>query len=363
MKPLHSLKQTLLTSSLTTQEYREIKPLIHRDNREKLITATGIAVSFLLFMYILSTYMESISHARSIYLISLGLSVLLHLMARLSSRAPILTIIGIYLFIGLLLLFGILQSVYTAPEEQTASFIALLLALPIWFNDRPIRMITFIYLFTALFIAAVFRYKTGYVLESDLVNVTVYSTISVIMSSYTTCIKCQRHHALFRSDAMSKTDTLTGLGNRLAYMEFSSRYPDVGLPANLTLFCLDLNELKPTNDTLGHHMGDELLRGAAACIRSTFERYGSGYRTGGDEFVVVLDLPSEKLAELGREFDRNVALWSERNKLSLCISYGYASAHELEDATLAKLSKLADVRLYEAKSEYYRVTGHDRRGQ
>jgi len=363
MTVLRSLARTLFTSGLSKQEYEEIIPIINRDNREKLIAATGIAVSFLLFMFMLSLQMESISHARKVYLVCVGFSILLHFIARLSARIPILTPVGIYLFIGMLLFFGIIQSVYTSPEEQTASFIALLLALPIWFNDRPIRMVTFIYLFTFLFIAAIFRFKTGYVLESDLVNVTVYSTISVIMSSYTTCIKCRRHHAELHSEVMSKTDILTGLGNRHAYTEFTARYPGTDLPANLTLLCLDLNELKPTNDTMGHHVGDELLRGAAACIQATFDHFGSSYRTGGDEFVVVLDLPPEKLVELSQNFDLAVAAWKGPSGVPLRISYGYASAHELPDATLLKISKLADVRLYDAKAEYYRATGHDRRGQ
>ena len=363
MTVFQSLKQSLVTSSLTKEEYKHIIPIVTKDNRDKLITATAISTGFLFFMFLLSLRMESISHSRTVYLIGITASVLIHLIVRLSVHVRLLTAIGMYLFISALLIFGIVQSVCTAPQEQTTSFIVLLLVLPVWFNDRPICMIPFIYLFTALFIVAVFQFKTGYVLEADLVNVTVYSTISVIMSTYTTCIKCRRHYMEYHSDLMSKVDVLTGLGNRHAFTELSARYTDNELPEQFTLFCMDLNELKPTNDTMGHHVGDELLCGTAECIRSTFDQYGSSYRTGGDEFIVVLELPPEKLAELSQTFERTVAAWTGPSGIPLHISCGYASAYEIQDATLLNVSKLADHRLYEAKAEYYRTTGHERRGQ
>ena len=52
---------------------------------------------------------------------------------------------------------------------------------------------------------------------------------------------------------------------------------------------MDVNGLKKVNDQLGHDAGDELLKGASSCISRCFGSYGKAYRTGGDEFIAIVD--------------------------------------------------------------------------
>ena len=58
---------------------------------------------------------------------------------------------------------------------------------------------------------------------------------------------------------------------------------------------VDINGLKEVNDTFGHEAGDQLIIGAANCIERAFGDYGKVFRTGGDEFIVLLteDIPDE----------------------------------------------------------------------
>lgn len=98
-----------------------------------------------------------------------------------------------------------------------------------------------------------------------------------------------RRH-LAELEALTLTDALTGLGNRralereLARAMLRSRR--LGNP--LTLLFMDVDQLKLVNDRFGHAAGDDLLRKVAAVIRScSREGVDSGFRVGGDEFVVI----------------------------------------------------------------------------
>ncbi len=98
-----------------------------------------------------------------------------------------------------------------------------------------------------------------------------------------------RRH-LTELEALTLTDALTGLGNRRALERDLARamlrtrrqsHP-------LTLLFMDVDDLKTVNDRFGHAAGDEMLRMVAAVIRSSSrEGVDSGYRVGGDEFVVI----------------------------------------------------------------------------
>ena len=87
---------------------------------------------------------------------------------------------------------------------------------------------------------------------------------------------------------MSNTDELTGLYNRHAYEDFVQKSEDEGVAENLWLMGVDVNGLKVTNDTKGHKAGDELIVGVAGILNSAISSFGTVYRVGGDEFVVIL---------------------------------------------------------------------------
>lgn len=95
-------------------------------------------------------------------------------------------------------------------------------------------------------------------------------------------------------------DVLTGMKNRMAYMEKVGeleRRGDTGQAIHVAM--LDLNNFKMINDTLGHHVGDQVLKSAAETFRTTFsESNYSCYRIGGDEFAIFAEgVPLEVLKE------------------------------------------------------------------
>ncbi len=94
---------------------------------------------------------------------------------------------------------------------------------------------------------------------------------------------------LAQAQSQAKVDVLTGVRNRLAYLESVARIDDQIATGQVTPFAivmLDINDLKKVNDTAGHRAGDQYLREACKVICNTF-KHSPVFRVGGDEFCVI----------------------------------------------------------------------------
>ena len=97
---------------------------------------------------------------------------------------------------------------------------------------------------------------------------------------------------------MAYTDALTGLSNRLAFREHLDQQLMMvrGAARQMALLFADIDDFKRVNDTLGHDAGDEVLVQFSNRIRDVIERENDGHATlarfGGDEFVILLELPN-----------------------------------------------------------------------
>jgi diguanylate cyclase (GGDEF)-like protein len=88
---------------------------------------------------------------------------------------------------------------------------------------------------------------------------------------------------------LARFDTLTGLANRASFQEDAERALAAAQAAGqpVALLCLDLDQFKSINDTLGHPVGDALLKQVAKRIRSCARDRDVVARLGGDEFAVL----------------------------------------------------------------------------
>ena len=93
---------------------------------------------------------------------------------------------------------------------------------------------------------------------------------------------------------LADVDGLTGIHNRRRFdyeldraIAHSARYG-----SSLALILIDVDGLKPVNDTLGHLAGDDLLCGVAAALGERLRRTDVLARIGGDEFAVLLTEPA-----------------------------------------------------------------------
>jgi diguanylate cyclase (GGDEF)-like protein len=157
--------------------------------------------------------------------------------------------------------------------------------------------------------------------------------------------------AYLRDAEMARLDALTGLANRIT---LSSRLGDLlGSQSEVTVACLDLDRFKTVNDTLGHPMGDALLRKVAERLQSVAREEDLVARLGGDEFGLLLPEASPEEAE--RVAARIVDLVGRAylingHQLNVGVSVGVARA-PADGASVDALLKNADLALYRAKAE------------
>src|SRR5579862_7598303 len=92
-----------------------------------------------------------------------------------------------------------------------------------------------------------------------------------------------------KSQYLAYHDSLTGLGNRLLFKEqLDEALKDVSVaPHPLAVLFLDLDGFKAVNDTLGHSVGDLLLKSIAAKLRDLLPSTDRIARLGGDEFAIL----------------------------------------------------------------------------
>ncbi len=166
---------------------------------------------------------------------------------------------------------------------------------------------------------------------------------------------------ILAEQAYANTDAMTGFYNRRAYESDIARLDKASEHGDLVYISIDLNSLKETNDTLGHEAGDELLLGAAECMQRSFGGCGKLYRIGGDEFVALIDADEQKLEALRQGYEQDMAAWTGKRGNKLSTANGYVRVSEFPGKSMAELARLADERMYAAKSEYYRANGRDRR--
>jgi len=153
---------------------------------------------------------------------------------------------------------------------------------------------------------------------------------------------------------LSTHDTLTGLYNR-AYFDTEIQRLSVGRTFPVSIVFADMDGLKASNDTLGHHVGDELLRRAALVLRSAFRGEDVVARIGGDEFGVLLPSASPEVAQAAVERVK-IAL-QEHNAAHpgppVHFSMGIATA--AKDDNLEETLRAADVDMYRVKAEKRRM--------
>ncbi len=151
--------------------------------------------------------------------------------------------------------------------------------------------------------------------------------------------------------SMANTDSLTGVRNKHAYMETEAQLNSwirEGAVEKLAVIACDINGLKYVNDTKGHAAGDQLIKDACALICNLFN-HGSVYRTGGDEFIVLLsgkgyDTKDEVIAAFNKQVEENIGTDD------VVVSIGYSTLQP-NDEQLHDVFDRADQMMYARKKE------------
>ena len=165
----------------------------------------------------------------------------------------------------------------------------------------------------------------------------------------------ERRKAEARIEHMAQHDALTGLPNRAQLrVRLEEAFARARRGEPFAVLCLDLDRFKAVNDTLGHPVGDELLRAVTARLRGLVRETDTVVRLGGDEFAIVQTIVEQPdaatalarrlIAELGAPYE------IEGHQVVVGASVGIALA-PADGGSADTILKSADLALYRAKGE------------
>lgn len=164
------------------------------------------------------------------------------------------------------------------------------------------------------------------------------------------------HNAMLHSELqkIAITDPLTGLYNRRGLLELGrhevERFQRFRQP--LSVIMMDIDHFKRVNDTYGHPIGDQVLRGLAERSRALIRQVDIISRYGGEEFAILLpetDLfQASAIAERLRRSIEETPFNTEQGPISITVSLGVSRAGRDLD-NLVTLIEQVDAALYQAK--------------
>ena len=149
-----------------------------------------------------------------------------------------------------------------------------------------------------------------------------------------------------RLERISNMDVLTGLNNRRAMIRRMRELSEGGANCPCGVISIDLNGLKVVNDTEGHEAGDRLLIQAGEILKKVFY-YDDLYRTGGDEFIVII-------AGIDREtFGRKIRRVRRDAGKSAEVSFAIGGYWSDGTEDVAAAIRKADEEMYKDKEVFY----------
>jgi len=157
-------------------------------------------------------------------------------------------------------------------------------------------------------------------------------------------------------DRLIREDSLTGLFNRNVLHERfeheALRHTRSGTGFGLAV--IDINGFKPLNDTYGHVFGDRVLQAFADLLRQGLRDTDQGFRTGGDEFLVLFS-DASSARDVSVAVDRlgdilNGIVEADQKQVRMAVSIGGAFYPD-DGTTLDSLTHAADMAMYAEKSD------------
>jgi len=180
-----------------------------------------------------------------------------------------------------------------------------------------------------------------------------FGTVMVLMESVRREVELANRKLTEARDQLEllvQMDPLTEALNRHAFHSLLRR-PENGQENTATsgsVAVLDIDNLKPINDTLGHTVGDKAIRAVARAMRSLVRADDMLFRWGGDEFLLLMfKLPqpeaSRRIAKLNNILEENCERWIGES-VKVTVSFGVAGFTSLTD--LGQAIEQADKAMY-----------------
>ncbi len=166
----------------------------------------------------------------------------------------------------------------------------------------------------------------------------------------------ERKRAEGRLTYLAQYDQLTGLVNRSLFRDrlVQAMARSKRLQQPLGLMLLDLDRFKPVNDTLGHSVGDQLLKVVAERLHECVREVDTVARMGGDEFTIIIEglMCEEDISSVAQRITQSLSepfLLGEHQAV-ISVSIGI-TIYPTDDHDIDELLKHADAAMYRAKQQ------------
>ena len=157
--------------------------------------------------------------------------------------------------------------------------------------------------------------------------------------------------ALLAAESEAMTDGLTGLHNRRAFDNAMARLGQS--QTGYAILHMDLDLFKHVNDTLGHAVGDVVLKRVASIMRRNTRKDDLLVRSGGDEFIILCPglLDTTRLTGLSNNLITQISepFQVEDDDVAISASIGIGTSSLIANASPDEISEIADIALYAAK--------------
>lgn len=334
--------------------FKDNKLWVERQNRKHILMVSTVIFIMIGFLMLLAPFDQRSFNNLKLYVpFEIALCVIFLFTKFHNTEDLKFTGWMIYVNMAVIIIYSILLGTLVNSDFLSATFDTAIVALPIFFIDKPKRIISFIVICGILFFIMALSFDSRSVIYTDIVNGFCFTVISLFISNNMINTKMENKLNEMKLINMSTMDLLTKLKNRNSFERELNGYPD---KCSRTVSCvyLDVNGLHELNNTKGHKAGDKMLQYIAASFQAEFGEEES-YRIGGDEYVAFVPDISSKAVELSV---KNIHEASEKEGYHVSIGVAVASKPDIDMETLLKLAEEA---MFKEKREYYSRIGVDRR--
>jgi diguanylate cyclase (GGDEF)-like protein len=182
-----------------------------------------------------------------------------------------------------------------------------------------------------------------------------FGTIMVLLEEVRAEAEATNHQlteARDKLELMARMDPLTEALNRHAFHSLlSGEAAGGGAEVDGCVAVIDIDSLKPINDTFGHSVGDKAIRAVARAVRSLIRADDMLFRWGGDEFLVLMcklrtEEASRRMASLNEILEQHAEQWTS-SPVRIKVSFGVSGFESLKD--LGQAIESADQAMYSSR--------------
>ena len=368
---LNGILQFLLYKHFSGSGMKAVKNQVMEENRRFAIKWASAQLVYWFYCLVMSAREPDFMVCRNIYIMAFAVCAAALILAVFAAPRASWLIIPICLALDIALL-GAGTGIARFLAPKTIIIFASVLIVPVFFICDTLSTLILFILNAVVFTAIGRNSMEAETFRWTLTNLLIFSSIGLILGYFVNKARFERYYyaesAVQLAESHAKLaelqtsyayyDQMTGLQNRRAYAEKIDRFME-SMPSDFCVVMADINGLKKMNDAYGHDAGDELIIGAAECLRQSFQNTASIYRIGGDEFCVIMNGSTESVEECLKQLEKAESQWKGTYVNGISISYGFASDKEFDD--FDSMLKAADQRMYAFKRNYYMTSGHDRR--